>query len=84
MLEPIEGRAAASVKLNRMVQVPAHFDGMCQWGRDHKIASSDLVFWIGDLNYRLNMPDALVRAMDIKSPLCLVIILWNAPPFNLS
>ena len=43
-----------------MMQIPAesHVGGL--WGRNHSIVSSDLVFWMGDLNYRLNMPCALV------------------------
>lgn len=41
-------------------QVSADLDGPSPWGRDCSIASNDLVFWMGDLNYRLNMPDALV------------------------
>ncbi|CAL5226077.1 g8891 [Coccomyxa viridis] len=41
--------------------VPAHLDGLCQWDRDRTVVSTDLIFWIGDLNYRLNMPDVLAR-----------------------
>ncbi len=52
------------IELNHMLQVPAHLDGLCQWDRDRTVVSTDLIFWIGDLNYRLNMPDVLVRAMD--------------------
>ena len=31
-----------------------------QWGEERSIISADHVFWMGDLNYRLNMPDGLV------------------------
>ena len=44
----------------------ADSDALGQW-EDWSIVSADHVFWMGDLNYRLNMPDGLVRfAMQVR------------------
>ena len=47
-------------KVNLMLQIPAESCVAGLWGRNRSIVSGDLVFWMGDLNYRLNMPCALV------------------------
>ena len=33
-----------------------------QWGEERSLVAAEHAFWMGDLNYRLNMPDALVSA----------------------
>ena len=68
-------RKLPECELILLLQTSEVSDAACQWGKDRSIVSSDLVFWMGDLNYRLNMPDGLVSISVAK----LSCTAWHRP-----
>ena len=50
-----------------------------QWGRFRGLMDSSHVFWMGDLNYRLSMPDAEVNVLPVGSQL----LAWQSLEYRL-